>query len=216
MNLKVDSADLFPLLSSIEGTYEAAKFHSRQVDQILGFQIDLVEKSINDPTIPWFGLDSDVLQTPYSELRYMLSKVSVVPGQKVVELGSGYSRLAHVMNAHLAGVNYEGVEVVPERAREAMRVIGLRGLANAKVMEGDLFQGGGFPEGDPYFLYDLSSRIEASIRVVEALQNQAKQRPIQVMARGLASRQWIEREAPWLSQVVDPAHYGNFSIYRSG
>ncbi|MBU6154352.1 MAG: hypothetical protein KGP28_08645 [Bdellovibrionales bacterium] len=216
MNLKVDSADLFPLLSSIEGTYEAAKIHSRQVDQLLGFQIDLVEKSIKDLSVPWSGLDPDVLQTPYTELRYMLSKISVAAGQKVVELGSGYSRLAHVMDAHLPEVTYEGVEVVPERAREAMRVIGLRGLANAKVMEGDLFQGGCFPEGDVYFLYDLSSRIEASIRVVEALQSQAKMRPIKVMARGLASRQWIEREAPWLSQVVKPAHYGNFSVYRSG
>ncbi len=215
MNLKPDSDDLFPLLSSIEGTYEAAKAHSRQVDALLGFEIEKTEKSITDPTAPWFGLDSDVLQTPYTELRFMLARVNPSPGMKLVELGSGYSRLAHVLEAHHQGVLYEGIEIVPERAQEAIRVIRSRNLASASVRQGDLFGPVGFPLGDVYFLYDLSSKIEASVQVVEALRRVALMRPIRVVARGLSSRQWIEREAPWLSQVVKPAHYGNFSVYRT-
>jgi hypothetical protein len=215
VNLKVDSEDLFPLLSSIEGTYESAKAHSRQVDALLRYEIEKTEKSITDPTTPWFGLNSDILQTPYTEIRFMLARLGLGPGDKIIELGSGYSRMAHVVDAHAQGVHYEGVELVPERAQEAIRVIRSRNLVSASVRQGDLFGSAGLPRGDVYFLYDLSSKIEASVQVVEALREVALERPIRVVARGLSSRQWIEREAPWLSQVVSPAHYGNFSIYWS-
>ncbi len=215
MNLKVDPTDLFPLLNSIEGTYEAAKIHSREVDLILGLRVPETESQIADQSAPWFGLDPDVLQTPYTELRFMLSKLELTTGEKVVELGSGYSRMAHVMDAHFKGVAYVGVESVQGRAKEAMRVIRERALRHAQVIEGDLFQLPEFPAGDVYFLYDLSSRIESSIRILECLKHQAKTRPIAVVGRGLASRQLIERDHPWLSQVVNPAHYGNFSLYQT-
>jgi tRNA A58 N-methylase Trm61 len=216
VNLKVDSEDLFPLLASIEGTYAAAKDHSRQVDALLGFEIEKTEKSIADPTAPWFGLNPDILQTPYTEIRYMLARLELRPEDKIIELGSGYSRMAHVVDAHAKGVVYEGVELVAERAQEAIRVIRSRNLRSASVRQGDLFGSAGLPRGDVYFLYDLSSKTQASVQVVEALRQVALEHPIRVVARGLASRQWIERGAPWLSQVVVPAHYGNFSIYRSG
>jgi hypothetical protein len=124
--------------------------------------------------------------------------------------------MAHVMDAHVKGLDYVGVVSVQGRAKEAMRVIRERALRHAQVIEGDLFQLPEFPAGDVYFLYDLSARIESSIRILEGLKNQAKARPITVVGRGRASRQLIERDHPWLSQVVNPAHYGNFSVYRSG
>ncbi len=216
MNSGLDSNELFPLLASIEGTYEAAKNHSRRVDGVLGLDISGTEGRISDESAPWRGLDPDVLQTPYTELRFMLARINPARGMKVVELGSGYSRLAHVLEAHHEGVFYEGVELVPERASEALRVIRARGLLRAVVRAGDLFGKEGFPRGDVYFLYDLSPRIESSVRVVEALQREAANHPILVAARGLASRGFIEREAPWLSHVISPEHHGNFSIYRSG
>jgi hypothetical protein len=212
----VDPLDLFPLFESIEGTYDLAKAHSAAVDRILGFQIEEIEARLSLTAAHWAGLSPSTLLTPYTEFRFALSKVCLNPGDHVVELGSGYSRLAHVLGAHEPDIFYSGIECVLPRAHEAQRIIVARGLKKAEVMTHDLFSKGSLPDANVYFLYDLSSNLKDTRAILEQLKERARKGAITLVGRGKASRTQIEREHPWLSAVVDPEHFGNFSVYRSG
>ena len=217
MLFSFDPKQLFPLLDSIENTYEASKVHSDTVDAHLGFQVHQVEALIRERegNAPWAGLDPSTLLTPYTEIRFMLSKLKLEEGQHLAELGSGYSRMALVLQEHYPDVYYTGIESVELRAAEALRVLKIHGCHHAKVISKNLFSESTIPSADVYFLYDLSRNLEDSAQILEALKVQARDHSIRVVGRGLATRTSIERHHPWLSQVVEPEHFGNFSIYRS-
>lgn len=65
-----------------------------------------------------------------------------------------------------------------------------------------------------FFIYDFGSRedIEATLAQLQAL---ALDQEVVVIARGGRSRDLIDRNHPWLSQVHAPKHFSRFSIYRS-
>ena len=211
-----DPSDPFPLLSSIEGTYEAAKTHSRAVDAWLGLEVAGVEAGLSGKNLPWAGLAPETLLTPYTELRYLLSRLGLEDGSTVVELGAGYARMAHVIARHHAGTGYVGVESVGARAEEARRVLALRGAGNSVVETRDLLsKDEPLPEGDVFFLYDLTGRAADTRAILLKLRECAKAGSISVVGRGRATRDAIERSHPWLSGVREPRHFGNFSVYRS-
>jgi hypothetical protein len=216
MNPIFDPEEPFPLLSSIEGTYEWAKNHSLQVDEWLGFKIFETEALIQDRELPWVGLAPEVLLTPYTEIRFMLSRLELGAGMKVVELGAGYARMLHVMSRHHSGVRYLGIEVVKTRSQEAQRVMARQGLSPEHVECRDLLSVGSvLPQGDVYFVYDLSSDLHDTQELISKIKVQAQVGPVTVVGRGRATRSVIERHHPWLSDVVPPEHFGNFSVYRS-
>ena len=211
-----DLNDPFPLLSSIEGTYEAAKAHSRAVDAWLGLRIPEVEASFTETLLPWAGLSPDILLTPYTELRFMLDRLDLATGARVVELGAGYARMGHVLGRHHSGVTYLGIESVQGRAEEARRVLALHGIMNARVERRDLLSASDpVPPGDVYFLYDLTGRPADTEAMLLKLRERAASAAITVVGRGRATRDAIERAHPWLSWVREARHYGNFSVYRS-
>jgi hypothetical protein len=119
------------------------------------------------------------------------------------------------LKEHFPEVHYTGIESVELRAAEALRVLRIHGCDQAKVLSKNLFSESTIPAADVYFLYDLSRNLEDSAQILEALKVQARAHSILVVGRGLATRTSIERHHPWLSQVVEPEHFGNFSIYRS-
>src|SRR4051812_30531879 len=41
----------------------------------------------------WIGLDPSVLQTPYARLARLFAELAPQPGQRVIDLGSGYGRV---------------------------------------------------------------------------------------------------------------------------
>jgi hypothetical protein len=215
MHFSFDPLDPFPLLLNLEGTYEAAKLHSARADDFLGFRIFETEARLVNDRIPWAGLAPATLLTPYTELRFLLNRIAPEPGFRLIELGSGYSRLAHVLQRHHCGARYQGFEMVAQRAAEAVRVLEARGVQNASVECGDLLCRKSFPEGDCYFLYDLSADWEDTENVLTRIGEVARTRRILVIGRGLATRTWIERKHPWLSQVNPPEYHGNFTMYRS-
>lgn len=65
-----------------------------------------------------------------------------------------------------------------------------------------------------FFIYDFGSREDIQI-VLTRLQDLARVQQTVVLARGGRSRELIDREHPWLSQVQKPKHFARFSIYRS-
>jgi hypothetical protein len=215
MLFSFDPLDPFPLLSNLEGSYEASKQHSYQVDRFLGYRIPEIEHEIAGKKVPWAGLAPSILLTPYSEIRWMLERLGPAPGSLLVELGSGYSRMAHVLHRHWPQVRYLGLERVTQRLFEAERLIRLRGLSQAAVLGQDATDSSSLPEADLYFLYDLSPDPAVTKKTLLKLACVARQRPIRVVGRGRATRTLIEREEPWLSGIHAPQHLGNFSIYRS-
>jgi hypothetical protein len=216
-----DPTDPFPFVPTY--SYEDSKRHAEQADAWLGFRVDEVERAIKESTRIsvkqdeikqefWVGLDLQSLQTPYLELRTAIETLGSKPGDKIVELGSGYSRLAHVLKRHAKGAHYIGFELVEQRVNEARRVLG--DYQNAQIVLADLADGQFKPpEANVFFIYDFGSQ-QAIRKVLADLKALAKRHSFQVVGRGRATRQIIEREEPWLSQVFAPKHFPNFSIYK--
>lgn len=205
----------FPLLESY--SYEAAKKHAALVDNWLGFKIQNVESTFSRDLQTehqqelWIGLDPQAMLTPYLEIRTMLDWVQPIEGDTIAELGAGYARMAHVIKAHYPNVFYKGYEYVEARVIEARRVLGEDSfceIIHADLTD-DLFQ---LPKASVYFIYDFGS--QSGIRkILKSLQSLARSHAFKVIGRGRATRQIIEREEPWLSQVVPPRHHSQFSVY---
>jgi hypothetical protein len=113
-----------PLPQQDSYSYSEAKLFSQQLDLDLGFQVESVEKTIleNHPRTPWAGLDPQALQTPYPEIRMMLSRLDLQPGQTIVDLGAAYGRMGLVVVGFHPEVRFIGYEVSVDRAREGNRV----------------------------------------------------------------------------------------------
>jgi hypothetical protein len=213
-------AEPFPLESM---SYRDAQAHSEQVDGWLGLRIREVErkllegrgKSKSREQENWIGLAPQTLLTPYTELRAMLSFVNPLEGSKAVDLGAGYGRLGFVLARHYPMVDFIGYEVVEERVLEARRCLENHKCSKAVMFCEDLSAPDFVPaSADSYFIYDYGSR-SAVVKTLNDLRLIAQTRPITVIGRGRLSRDLIELETPWLSQVNPSSHHGNFSIYRS-
>lgn len=212
----------FPLLEPGSHTYREAQDHSALVDTWLGFEIEKIEDEIlEDLSLSrggqqlWVGLPIQALQTPYTELRFILNRLDLRANQTIVDLGAGYGRLGFVVGRHAPGIRFIGYELVRARVEEAKRRLAAFEYPNVEMHEADLAAFSFVPaEADAYFLYDYGTR-EAIDKTLEDLKQVAARRPIIVIGRGRASRDAIERGQPWLSQVVEPDHFDHFSIYRS-
>ncbi len=216
-----DPENPFPLHAPGSYSYADAKAHAQSVDSWLGFQITSIEEALKKketldfefPQTFWVGLESQAFLTPYLELRTALSLLDPTPQSQVIDLGCGYGRLGHVLGRHYPQVHFTGYEIVSERVTEARRVLEPWNYPFVTIVESDLVRHA--PEaGDIYFIYDYGSK-PAIQKTLKDLQNIARHRSIAVVARGRASRFFIQEENPWLSQVQDPKHFETFSIYRS-
>lgn len=212
--MKFDPENPFPLAPA-GVSYAEEKAHSGLVDNWLGLRIEEVESRLVDPkdgAKRWIGQGAAVFQTPYSEIRRMLSLVK--PVGLVVDLGAAYGRLGFVLAHHFPGTSFLGFELVEQRAAEGNRIMRRHRLTAAKIEVADIslpdFK---LPLADSYFIYDFGSRSSVA-KVLLDLQQAASKRTVVLVGRGREVRDQVEREHPWLT-VVAPDHQGNFSIYRS-
>lgn len=214
-----DQNDPYPLLELNACTYREAQEHATLVDEWLGLKTHQTEstlaQSVSDQEL-WIGLPVTALLTPYIELRQMLNLLHLKSGDTVVDFGAAYGRMGFVIGAHYPKVRFLGYELVQERVTEGERCLRLKGYADSAQMICVNIDSPEFvlPEAEIYFIYDFSHRA-AIDRLLLKLQDQAKRRLVTVVARGRSSRDAIDHGMPWLSQVVSPEHYQNFSIYRS-
>lgn len=227
--LRFDPADPFPLISGevVDLKYAEAKRHSIAVDEWLGLEIRHTEKKVlegaqtrdSHPSETWVGLSPQVLQTPYAEIRQILHHLNPHPGETIVDLGAAYGRMGFVVARHYPGVHFVGYEVVDSRIRQAKssaeEVLAPKQREFFEMKQTDL----GSPNFSPapaeyYFIYDYGTRRDIR-KTVQDLRKRAAQKPISVVGRGRASRDIIERENPWLSQIVEPEHHDHYSIYHS-
>jgi hypothetical protein len=226
--MRFDPNDPFPFS---EAPYGEQQEHARFVDAWLGLRTDDVESAVSarfggGVTAPeaagperlgrdretryWIGLPTTALLTPYSEIRLMLSRLP--HARRIVDLGAGYGRMGFVIARHHSLVDFLGIEVVPERVREGAAALTRFG-ARGQLIEGDLTKMP-LPEADTYFLYDYGSR-SAIEKTIDDLRERSLRGPLTVVGRGGATRSLIEKKHLWLSGVVRPEHFRNFSIYRT-
>ncbi|MGZ3688293.1 MAG: class I SAM-dependent methyltransferase [Bdellovibrionota bacterium] len=212
-------SDPFPLLEELD--HAAAKRHAKEADVFFGLRAEAVEAEILATQKPeadqelWVGLPLQSLQTPYLELRQILSRLAPAPGATLVDLGAAYGRMALVMARHFPEVRFVGYERVGARVREGVRWLKANGIAAPGLFEADLSAPGFSPEAaDFYFLYDYGS-ASAIRKTLSDLRGLAQARPITVVARGRRSRDLIEHEEPWLTEIVPPRHFTNYSIFQS-
>lgn len=218
-----DLTNPYPLVDQAV-SYADQQRHSAQVDHWLGLELEAVEQDLAKrfPNFDqargeqhWIGLPIQTLQTPYSEIRYLLTLLNLKLGDRVVDLGAGYGRMGFVIARHHPEVAFTGYEVVKERVAEGNRI--LKTLENSKIeLEAvDLSLKDFKPvEAEFYFIYDFGSR-DAIAKTLTDLREISMKRKITVIGRGRSSRDAIERGEPWLSQVNEPQHFEHFSIYRS-
>lgn len=210
-----DPRNPFPLPEG--ATYLQAQIHSEQVDTWLGFHISSIEsklKELPDQRI-WVSLPAQAMLTPYSEIREILERLRPSPGTRIIDLGAGYGRMGFVIGRHFPQVHFVGYECVRERVEEAYRCLRPWKYSLVEMQQADLADPHFTPaRAEYYFLYDFGTR-QAIEKSLQDLRKIALQQSITVVGRGRASRDAIERQHFWLSQVVEPEHYANYSIYRT-
>ena len=94
---------------------------------------------------PWpIGYDQTISQ-PYI-VAYMTEKMNLKPGEKALEIGTGSGYQAAVL-AEMGAEAYS-VEIIPELAEHARKVLKSEGYNNIKVLTGDGYKG--WPEHAPF------------------------------------------------------------------
>lgn len=216
--MEFNALDPFPLIETGANNYAQAKQHSEQVDRFLGFEISPVEEKLRQDSAhadqeTWKHISPQSFQTPYSEIRWMLSLLNPQPWQKIVDLGCAYGRMAFVIGRHYPSVHFVGYELVPERVTEGQRVLAKHNHPLCFLYEKNLeFEKP--PEADFYFIYDFGKQHLIN-KTLQELGELSRKRPIVVVARGRGTRSLIQAEHPWLCEVNEPLHTEHFSIYRS-
>jgi len=90
------------------------------------------------------GHDQTISQ-PYI-VAYMVEKLNVRPGDKILEIGTGSAYQAAVLAE--CGAEVYSIEIIPELARHAHTVLAGEGYAKVKVLTGDGHSG--WPEKSPF------------------------------------------------------------------
>lgn len=222
-SLDLDLSDPFPLAP--EASLGAAQAHAERVDAWLDLRVGDVEAELARRDAGrtaraqgqeiWLDRGPRTFLTPYSELREIVEALRPASGETIVDAGAGYGRLGFVLDRHAPGVAFLGLELVPERVREGARALAARRCMNARLIEFDLLEDPDrIQSASTYFIYDFGT-TQAIERCLVALREVSASRAIRVVGRGRAIRDAIERQHPWLSQVVAPVHGPRWSIYSS-
>jgi hypothetical protein len=200
-------------------TYAQAKEHAAKMDALLGFHIREIENSLHREEIKtqnqeaWIGLDVQSFSTPYWEIRTALELLKLQPADRVVDLGCGYGRMAHVIGRHYPSQYFIGYELLSERVKEAQRVLAPFQYPNVRIEQRDLVQSSPI-EAQHYFVYDYGNN-QAIDKTLGDLRDISTKTPIQVIARGRASRHLIYQNHPWLCEIHPPRNFDTFTIFHS-
>lgn len=85
------------------------------------------------------------ISQPYI-VAYMTEKIAPQPGEKILEIGTGSGYQAAIL-AEL-GAEVYSIEIIPELAEHARRVLAAEGYTNVNVLTGDGYKG--WPEYAPF------------------------------------------------------------------
>lgn len=203
--------------------YSAAKEQARQIDEMLFYNSNEIEKKLLSEKHKklaavkelWIGLDTQSFQTPYSEIIEIVKHVKPQVGDFWVDLGAAYGRVGIVLSLMCPGVKFLGYEFVPERVIEGQRIYKKWSLSGAELKLADIAASDfNLDTAEVYFIYDFGSKTDVLL-VLEKLRRVAIQKPITVIARGRGVKNWIMMDFPWLASVNTPEHFAHWSVFRS-
>ncbi len=207
--------------------------HSRKLDELLEFDIPAIEQRLLDRaksvrpdghlwslgqgihggSQTWVGLDHQMLQTPYDEIREMFELISLSGVKKVIDLGAGYGRMGIFLHALDPEINFTGHELVSERVEEGNRIYQKYNM-NAELLVQDLTSDFFvMPEAQVYFIYDFGE--VSHIRKILNQLGELSDKKFALIARGKGTRALVDLEYPWLSDVKPVIRKENFAIYLS-
>lgn len=216
--------DPIPFVDFDEAVSTHARDHACEVDQWLGFKIEAIESQVCQQEKlgeiksheTWSHVDSQIFSTPYLELRLILELLNPQPAEQFVDLGSGYCRMAFVLERYFKGVTFLGIECVELRVSEALRVFKLNNLDHAHVICADLvdlnFE---IPLGDYYFIYDFGTRDEIAV-ILEKIKTMRvrNQKNFKLVGRGQRTLSCIESQhRSWLFKEGPLWQHSEFAIY---
>lgn len=162
---------------------------SSEIDLALGFNIKKIEEKlrtqalqINPDTLfndwgpmlhngaqTWVGLDFQILQCSYHDIKTIVDTIKIKPHQTIVDLGAGYGRIGIYLHFFHPQSHFLGIELVEERVHEANRIYQSLGMDEQKKMiVGDLSQLSELPEGEIFFIYDFGSQ-EHLLKIINLL-----------------------------------------------
>ncbi len=164
---------------------------SSEIDLHLGFHIKKIEETLrtkalqinpetffdewgpllHDGAQTWVGLDFQILQCTYHDLKILFNTIKPKPGNKIVDLGAGYGRMGIFLHWYYPLTSFLGIELVKERVDEANRIYKELNLQNKKMEVGDLSKIDELPAGDFYFIYDFGSE-EHITKILNLLKNE--------------------------------------------
>jgi hypothetical protein len=215
--------------------YSKSQQKSLELDELFGFKTIEIESNLkkeakkafpdgnqqnwgpllHNDRQAWIGLDPKQLQTPYNEIYFMLDCLKPRSGQKVLDLGAGYGRMALVIESMFKDVYFVGHEYLDERVQDAKNVFSELGLERSQIHTTDLMDSDFLlEESDYYFMYDFGKK-EHIKKILDDLFSISKRKNFRLIARGRGCRGVIQYYCPWLSQVFKALHFETFSIYSS-
>lgn len=226
--LQFSSSQPFPYVSAAESLRADAKSHAQAVDNWLGLRTQQIESGLaekgcrNPPPSSsgqhqelWFGLDVQDLLTPYIELRCLLEFLRPRHGQKIVDLGAAYGRMAFVIARHFPGVQFTGYEYVGERVTEGRLAFKRAGILDSCLEHVDLSAREFSPQrADFYFIYDYGTMksVDKTLYDLKRMTEvQLGKAPPIIVARGRHCRSLIQSRHLWLEGVFE---LGRTTFYR--
>lgn len=206
--------------------------HSRKLDHDLGIRSAEIEASLYqslkakfpdgnhhtwwketvDGHQTWVGLDPQTLQTPYSQIQEVCRNLEFKKNDLLVDLGAGYGRFGFMLHFLHPEVKFIGYEFVKERVDEGKRIYVKFNCHNAQIFEQDLTKDFVLPEAQFYFIYDYG-HVSQIKQTLDEIGNLSANRNFKVIAWGKATRRIIDLHYPWLTQISEPKHFENYSIY---
>lgn len=210
IDLSTGKDDLFrPLQTPVDN--DLKKRHiSSQIDLALGFNIKQIEEKLQarakalapetqfdqwGPVLhggaqTWIGLDFQILQTSYHDLKILFDVIKPHPGERIVDLGAGYGRLGLFLHFFYPKTEFLGMELVEERVNEGNRLLKNVGCLNKEMVTCDLGKLRELPDGDIFFIYDFGS-VEHIRRILVLLKNTPKRL---LVVKGRIARQMMLKD----------------------
>lgn len=204
------------LISQPWTEYDEAKKRSADIDSLLGFhtqQTEILLQSHLQNSQTWTNLSPQSFQTPYPEL-YQIIQLFGVEALRWIDFGCAYGRLGLILNWFRPQDSWLGYESSQERITEGNRILREWCQLPSQIIQQDLRENFVIPQFDIAFIYDFG-RVNEIDDFLFKLQTHARASAISVVARGRATRHLIETHHPWLSQVIEPYHEKQWSLYRS-
>ncbi len=149
------------------------------------------------------------VQSGYSTVLTALENLSLKPGDRFIDLGSGYGRVGLVVGLMHPEVNFVGYEYVPHRvkiAADSTERLSMEKHVHFLTQDLSLkeFQ---IPEAEIYYMYDPFSE-DTYGHVLSQLIELAKHRKVMIVTKGNARG--------WLMDVVRQEGWGEPQEFDSG